>query len=85
MPSSIDKNGFPARPLTNLPQSAPADTSLSAAFRHVLGSKAGESPLTPSNTKRSAQMKKLAKSEKPGLPTKGASRKSHIGPRSGHK
>jgi len=67
------------------PLSTTADASLSAAFRHVLGS-APDSPHLPSAmVKRGQELATRSKKEKPGGPAKTYSGKSHIGPRSGHK
>ena len=63
----------------------PADAGLSAAFRHVLGTKPGEAHLPAPALKPGQEIARLARSDKPAAAGKGTPRKAHIGPRSGHK
>lgn len=70
----------PGRSLSTTP-----DASLSAAFRHVLGSMP-DSPHLPSSTqKRGQELAKRSKTEKPVGFSKAYTGKPNIGPRSGHK
>lgn len=98
MPSGIKNKGPFARPASDLSAKAQLpgltgdaatpqapDVGLSAAFRHVLGGKAGQPHLPGSSLKTGQEIAKRAKTEKPGAPSKAAPRKAHIGPRSGHK
>src|SRR5690606_18305466 len=62
-----------------------ADTSLSAAFRHVLGQGPSESPFQNSGLKIGQEIAKRAKTERPGAHSSSAPRKNQVGPRSGHK
>lgn len=84
MPADTDNKRLSARPVTAA-FLAPADASLSAAFRHALGGSPLQGHLPDQPLKRGQEMAKLAKAGKPHAPGKGASRKPHIGPRSGHK
>lgn len=94
MPSDKKNSGLPARPLSALDASLiskgasvsfPADTSLSAAFRHVLGHAPSDSPLPGSVLKPGQDLARRAKNERPEGTAKTVARKNHIGPRSGHK
>jgi hypothetical protein len=96
MSSGIKKLGPLARPestlsVPSLPQNAPGaapplpDAALSAAFRQALGARTGQPHLPGSSLKTGQEIAKLAKADKPAAPGKGAPRKAHIGPRSGHK
>lgn len=94
MPADITKNGRNALPASipsadGLPGLTPpppdaADAGLSAAFRLALGGKAGQPHLPGSGRKAGQEIARLARTEKPAAP-KGRPRKTHIGPRSGHK
>lgn len=95
MTADIRKSGLPARPATDpstasLPGLAsapplPADAGLSAAFRQALGGRSGEAHIPDASAKRSKEIARQAKADRPGAPHKGSARKTHIGPRSGHK
>ncbi len=97
MSSNSKKNGLPVRSKSGLFSSGlpgivpgPAlsttpDASLSAAFRHVLGSTPDSPHLPSSMLKRGQELAKRSKTEKPGGLAKTYSGKPHIGPRSGHK
>ena len=92
MPSGIKHNGPVARPETSaaslpgLSQATPApDTTLSSAFRHVLGAGGSQNHLAASPLKQGQEIARRAKAENHGAAPKGAPRKAHIGPRSGHK
>lgn len=92
MPSGIKNNGPFARPETSaasLPvssgQPGAADTALSSAFRHVLGGAGAQGHPPSSPLKAGRELARRAKAEKPGAAQKGTPRKTHIGPRSGHK
>lgn len=92
MPSGIKNNGPFARPetsATSLPaisgQPAAPDTALSSAFRHVLGAGGSQNHLAASPLKQGQEIARRAKAENHGAAPKGAPRKAHIGPRSGHK
>ena len=92
MPSGIKNNGPFARPetsATSLPaisgQPAAPDTALSSAFRHVLGGTGAQGHLPTAPLKTGQEIARRAKAEKPGAAQTGAPRKTHIGPRSGHK
>jgi hypothetical protein len=67
------------------PLATPADTSLSAAFRHVLGQGPSESPFQNSGLKIGQEIAKRGKPERPGAQLSTAPRRNQIGPRSGHK
>ena len=81
------ESDHPTHSLTNpLPGSAASpDSSLSAAFRSALGGKPDAAHLPASPLKTGQEIARQAKSSRPGAPHKGAPRKAHIGPRSGHK
>ena len=84
--SSDKKSTGPAvLPFGVLPSAAPADTSLSAAFRHVLGKKGAESPFASSGNTKGAEIAKRAKADRPGSSAKGSSHNARTGPRTGHK
>ena len=95
MQAGIKNKGPFARPASDLsakslpglaPDGAqPPDASLSAAFRTALGGKLGEAHLPLPALKTGQEIARQAKAHKPGAPNKGAPRKAHIGPRSGHK
>ena len=95
---SSDKTitGFSARPLPDLSASsqpglvsggtpATPDASLSAAFRHVLGSTRDSHHLTSLSARRGQGLAKCAKAAKPGGRQNLKAGKPGIGPRSGHK
>jgi hypothetical protein len=85
MSSDKKSTGPAALPFANLPSVTPADTSLSAAFRHVLGKKGAESPFAPSGNNKGAEIAKWAKPDKPGASAKGSPHNARKGPRTGHK
>lgn len=85
MTSGKKTNGPTVPPLGNFPSVSSADTSLSAAFRHVLGKKGTESPFSSSGITKGAEIAKRAKSEKPGASAKGSPHHARTGPRTGHK
>lgn len=64
---------------------SPADTSLSAAFRHVIGRGQTESPFANAGASPVQDFARRAKADRAGKPLSSAPRKNHIGPRSGHK
>jgi hypothetical protein len=74
-----------AKSLLNATVAPSADTSLSAAFRHVLGNSQTESPFVKAGASPFEDFARRAKADRPGKPSSGAPRKNHIGPRSGHK
>lgn len=85
MPANINNKGGFALPATDAASPLPPDATLSAAFRHALGGKHAENHLRDHPLKRGQEVAKLAKAGKPPAPGKGAPKKAHIGPRSGHK
>lgn len=97
MTADIRKSGLPARPVTDpstasLPGLAsasvpplPADAGLSAAFRQALGGRSGEAHIPDASSRTGREIARQAKADRPGAPHKGTARKTHIGPRSGHK
>ena len=95
MHAGIKNKGLFARPASDLsarslpgiaPEGAPSpDASLSAAVKAALGGKSGEAHLPPPALKTGQEIARQARAQKPGAPQKGAPRKAHIGPRSGHK
>jgi hypothetical protein len=91
MPSGIKKHGLNApSALSAAIPPAPvadnaADTSLSPAFRNVLGSRGRDAHLPALALTTAHEIAKRAKTEKPSANPKGAPRSTHVGPRSGHK
>jgi len=68
----------------------PPDAGLSAAFRHALGGGHAEGHLPVPSLKTGQEIARRAKADKAfmhsaGAPQKASPRKTHIGPRSGHK